>query len=186
MTSKHELRRVHRRLRKDLAGQHPGAAEAAAQFLPKGLKPVVVAGYMPMGGELDPGPVLKALQARGALLALPVCVAPASPLIFRAYCPGDGLSPDAMGLPAPTEAAALMTPDVLLVPLLAFDRQGGRLGQGGGFYDRTLEALRDRGRILAIGLAYAGLEVARAPMEAHDQSLDAILTETGYRVAQRT
>ncbi|OYU68534.1 MAG: 5-formyltetrahydrofolate cyclo-ligase [Alphaproteobacteria bacterium PA2] len=186
MASKHDLRRVQRSLRRDLADRFPGAAGAAAELLPKGLKPATVGGYLPMGGELDPGPVLKVLQGRGALLALPVCLAPASPLIFRAYCQGDGLAPDAMGLPAPTEAAASVTPDVLIIPLLAFDRRGGRLGQGGGFYDRTLEALRRQGRVLAIGLAYAGLEVEEAPMIEHDQSLDAILTETGYIVPQRT
>ena len=186
MTSKHDLRRIQRRLRRDLADRFPGAGAAAAELLPTGLKPSVVGGYLPIGGELDPGPVLKVLQGRGALLALPVCLAPATPLAFRAYCHGDGLAPDAMGLPAPTEAAAGVTPDVLIMPLLAFDRRGGRLGQGGGFYDRTLEALRRKGRVLAIGLAFAGLEVDEAPMTDHDQSLDAILTETGYILPQRT
>lgn len=186
MASKHDLRRTQRSLRLNLAARSPGAAAAAAELLPRGLKPAVVGGYLPMGGELDPGPVLRVLQSRGALLALPVCLAPATPLTFRAYCHGDGLAPDAMGLPAPTEAAAGVTPDVLIIPLLAFDRRGGRLGQGGGFYDRTLEALRRNGRVLAIGLSYAGLEVDEAPMAEHDQSLDAILTETGYIVPKRT
>jgi 5-formyltetrahydrofolate cyclo-ligase len=107
-------------------------------------------------------------------------------MVFRAYCDGDALALDVMGMAAPTEAAAPLAPDVLILPLLAFDRQGGRLGQGGGFYDRTLQSLRRAGQILAIGLAYAKQEVDCVPMGEFDQSLDAILTETGYIVPQRT
>ena len=107
-------------------------------------------------------------------------------MVFRAYCEGDALALDVMGMAAPTEAAAPLVPDVLILPLLAFDRQGGRLGQGGGFYDRTLQSLRQAGQILAIGLAYAKQEVDCVPMDEFDQSLDAILTEIGYIVPQRT
>jgi 5-formyltetrahydrofolate cyclo-ligase len=186
MTSKHDLRRTQRALRLTLADQARDAALAAAGHLPSGLHPAVVGGYLPAGGELDPGPVLKVLQDRGALLAMPVCLAPEAPLLFRAYCPGDALAPDVMGMSAPTEAASILVPDILIIPLLAFDRQGGRLGQGGGFYDRTLQALRQGGQILAIGLAHAGQEVDCVPMGEFDQSLDAILTETGYILPKTT
>ena len=186
MTSKHDLRRAQRALRLDLADQGRSAALAAAAHLPAGLRPAVVGGYLPAGSEIDPGPVLKVLQSRGALLAMPVCLAPETPLQVRAYCPGDALAPDVIGMAAPTEAAAILVPDVLILPLLAFDRQGGRLGQGGGFYDRTLQALREGGQVLAIGLAHAGQEVDCVPMGDFDQSLDASLTETGYILPERT
>ena len=186
MASKHDLRRAQRALRLTLAAQARDAAQAAATHLPSGLRPVVVGGYLPTGGELDPGPVLKVLQSRGALLAMPVCRAPDTPLLFRAYCPGDALASDVMGMAAPTEAAAILVPDVLILPLLAFDRLGGRLGQGGGFYHRTLQALLEPGEVLAIGLAHAGQEVECVPMGEFDQSLDAILTESGYIIPKRT
>ena len=186
MTSKHDLRRVQRSLRRKLADQARDSAEAAAAHLPPGLRPAVVGGYLPAGSEIDPGPVLRVLQARGAVLAMPVCLMPAAPMVFRAYCEGDALFLDVMGMAAPTEAAAPLVPDVLILPLLAFDRQGGRLGQGGGFYDRTLQSLRQAGQVIAIGLAHAKQEVDRVPMGNFDQYLDAILTEIGYIVPQRT
>jgi len=186
MNSKPDLRRTQRALRRMLAQQVPDAAQAAASHLPADLRPNVVAGYLPAGGELDPGPVLKGLQRRGALLAMPVCSARDSPLLFRAYGEGDALSPDVMGMAAPTEAATVLVPDLLILPLLAFDRRGRRLGQGGGYYDRTLQALRDAGEVLAVGLAYAGQEVDGVPVDPFDQSLDAILTETGYILPTRS
>ena len=88
---------------------------------------------------------------------------------------------DAAGVPAPGPDAPELTPDLVVVPLLAFDGAGARLGQGGGYYDRTLAALRAAGPVVALGLAYAGQEVARLPVEAHDQRLDAVLTEAGLR-----
>jgi len=87
---------------------------------------------------------------------------------------------DAFGIPAPGPNAAEVLPDIVFAPLLAFDRLGGRLGQGAGHYDRTLAILRARQPVFVIGLAYAGQEIAAVPMDAHDQRLDAILTETGY------
>jgi len=98
-------------------------------------------------------------------------------LIFRHWTPGDPLETDLGGCPAPLPSAEAVIPDLILTPLLAFDRDGGRLGQGGGYYDRTLAALPDVPRI---GLAYAGQEVEALPMDAHDQWLDGVLTEVGY------
>jgi 5-formyltetrahydrofolate cyclo-ligase len=91
---------------------------------------------------------------------------------------------DAAKIPSPTDDAETLTPQLLITPLLAFDRDGYRLGQGGGYYDRTIAALRAAGSLFVIGLAYAGQQIARAPREAHDQPLDAILTENGYHRVQ--
>ena len=90
------------------------------------------------------------------------------------------MTPDALGVPSPTDGEEL-TPSVVIAPLLAFDHRGGRLGQGGGLFDRTMAAIRQRGPVLVIGLAFAGQEVEVVPMEPHDQRLDAVLTEAGYR-----
>ena len=115
-----------------------------------------------MGSEIDPRRVLARLMTLGGMVVMPVVVGPDVPLAF-----------------ATTDAAAV-TPDLIIAPLLAFDRAGGRLGQGGGHYDRTIAALRARGPLFVIGLAYAGQEIAAVPREPHDQPLGAILTELGY------
>ena len=107
-------------------------------------------------------------------------VARAAPLVFRRHAPGGPLAPDALGIAAPTEAAGQVWPDVLFAPVLAFDRRGGRLGQGGGFYDRTIADLRARGPLLVVGVAFAGQELPEVPLEPHDARLDAILTETAF------
>lgn len=168
--------------RRDLARLTPDAAERAAAHLPvEALAPFkVAAGYHALGAELSPWPVLRKLQAMGARIALPVAPRPHSPLVFRAFAPDQPLEPDAARIPSPTEDAETLTPDLIIAPLIAFDREGYRLGQGGGYYDRTLEALRGAGGAFVIGLAYAGQETPRIPRDAHDQPLDAILTETGY------
>ena len=168
-----------RALRRQLADATPDAGLRAAANLPQGWHgmPVAIYGlYSPMGSELDPG----AIRIAGARRALPVVVEPDAALVFRLYQSGDRLEPDALGLPAPTQDAEVVLPDVVFVPLLAFDRQGGRLGQGGGFYDRTIAALRARGPLLAVGLAYAGQEVDQLALEPHDQRLDAVLTEKAF------
>lgn len=161
------------------------AGEAAAQAL-AALAPrldlvagTVVAGYWPMGDEIDPRPLMNALAAQGCALALPVVTAPAMPLEFRAYTVGDALEPGPHGTVHPAAAAPPRLPRVLLVPLLAFDRGCFRLGYGGGYYDRTLEKLRKNAQVRAIGLAFAAQEVAAVPRDGHDQRLDAIATECG-------
>ena len=118
---------------------------------------------------------------RGWRLALPAAETPDSPLTFRAWSPGQPLVKDLTGLAAPLPSAETLQPDLVLVPLIAFDRDGGRLGQGGGHYDRTLEALAGRTpRPPFVGFAYSGQRVASIPLEPHDQRLDGILTEAGY------
>src|SRR5207253_9411221 len=111
---------------------------------------------------------------------LPAVTEHGRPLVFRERGPAEEFAPDAAGLPAPPAPSTERTPDLILVPLLAFDRRGGRLGQGGGFYDRTIAALRAAGPVTGVGLAYAGQEVDRVPTDDRDALLDGILTETAY------
>jgi len=171
--------RAHRRT---LAAKAPDAARTAAAALPlDALPPVrVVSGYRAQGAEIDPGPLMRRLAAEGAKLALPMSVSRAAPLVFRAWVPEAALEPDAFGIPSPTRAAEKLVPDLVIAPVLAFDRAGRRLGQGAGHYDRTVANLRAAGEVFVLGLAYAGQEVAQVPGEPHDQRLDAILTENGY------
>ncbi len=187
IAAKTALRRDARARRKQLAVEHPGAsafvaAHAPAMLAALGLdRPGVVAIYGAIGAELDPAPMGEALAAAGWALALPASVDPQAPLLFRLWTPGRPLTADAVGILAPPPAAKVVRPDLVIVPLLAFDRAGGRLGQGGGHYDRTLAALRDLGPPPPfVGLAYAGQEIADLPREPHDQPLDGILTEAGY------
>jgi 5-formyltetrahydrofolate cyclo-ligase len=174
------LRADMRRRRVLLSRENPDAAGEAATHAPLALIVRVVAGYWPIGSEIDPWPLLRRFEAAGARLALPVVTAADAPLAFRLWRDGDDLAADALGLLAPTEPGAAVCPDVIIAPVLAFDRRGGRLGQGGGYFDRTLAALRAAGPILVIGLAFAGQETEAVPFEPHDQRLDAILTERGY------
>jgi 5-formyltetrahydrofolate cyclo-ligase len=138
---------------------------------------VVVSGYWPMEGEMDPRALMADLAARGHALCLPVVQGRGRPLLFRAWRKGDAMIPGALGIPTPVPAAPPLTPALLLVPLLAFDREGFRLGHGAGYYDMTLAGLRAAGPVLAVGVAYAGQEVARVPRETHDQPLDWVVTE---------
>jgi len=167
--------------RRRLAAEAPDAALRVAANLPDDWPQAPVASYglyHPIGSELDPG----AIRIIGARAALPVVVGRDADLAFRLYSPGDDFEPDALGILAPTLRAETLYPDVLFVPVLAFDGRGGRLGQGGGFYDRTIAALRARGPMWVVGVAYAGQEVEDLPLEPHDQRLDAILTETRFRL----
>ncbi len=168
--------------RRELARAFPGAAQRAADHLPLDALPAFTcfSGYHAVGDELDPEPLVRRLAGTGATFALPVADFADAPLIFRAWDSGDVPAPDFFGVPAPPPSAKAVTPDLVICPLLAFDRAGARLGQGGGHYDRTIEALRAAGPVFVLGLAYAGQEVAALAAEAHDQRLDAILTENGY------
>ena len=161
----------------------PDAAARVAAALPSGWLPDLIdyAVYHPVGSEIDPG----LIQLPAGDRALPVAVGADEPLIFRRYQPGDPLVPDALGVPAPTPGALQVWPDIVFAPVLAFDQRGGRLGQGGGHYDRTIAALRACKPVFVIGVAFSGQEVAEMPLEVHDQRLDAILTESGYIEVQR-
>lgn len=158
----------------------PDAGERAAAFWPADPADRRIFGlYHPAGSEIDPTPLRARLPA-GAV-ALPVATSRDDALIFRLHGPGDGLVPDALGIPSPPDFAPAVLPDVVFTPLLAFDHRGGRLGQGGGHYDRTFAELRGIKPVLVVGLAYSAQALPEIPMEPHDQRLDAILTETGYR-----
>lgn len=144
----------------------------------------VVAGYWPLGSELDVRPLMLRLAQAGAEMALPVTRAGDRPLEFRRWRPGDVLEPGAHGVSQPKADAPVVVPGVLLVPLLAFDAAGWRLGYGAGYYDRTLAGLRARlleARPLAVGIAYAAQELPDVPRHAGDQRLDGVVTERSAR-----
>ncbi|WP_304170644.1 5-formyltetrahydrofolate cyclo-ligase [Phenylobacterium aquaticum] len=186
-SAKLDLRRAFRVRRAALAKAAPDAAQRAADLAPIHALPAFAcfAGYHALGSELNPGPLIRRLSALGGLFALPVCEGPDAPLIFRLWDDRDRPVPDAMGVPAPPPHAPRVHPDLVIVPLLGFDRRGGRLGQGGGHYDRTLAALRAVRPVFVLGLAYAGQEAPELDLEPHDQRLDAILTENGYIPVER-
>ena len=137
----------------------------------------IVSGFMPLGNEINPLPLLRALSERGAHLALPVVTARGRPLIMRAWKWGDPLASGVWGIREPMPDAAIVEPDILLVPLLAFDRAGGRLGYGGGYYDLTLLQLRARKTVVAVGLTFAAQEIPAVPTTSRDAPLDLVLTE---------
>ena len=164
-----------------LAARAQGGDDAAlANHLRSALAPfagAVLAGYWPMRGEADPRP---AMSAHDGPVVLPVVPGRAQPLRFRLW-DGRDLVPGSFGTSHPPDDAPELRPDVLIVPLAGFDGEGNRLGYGGGFYDRTLEVLRESGAVAAIGLAYACQELPAIPAEPFDQPLDMIVTDLGPR-----
>jgi 5-formyltetrahydrofolate cyclo-ligase len=153
------------------------AAEILADYL-AGQGGKVLSGYMPMRTEIDP---LPAMAAHQGTVGVPVIIGKDRPLRFREWSPGARMVEGAFKALIP-EDGVWVEPEVLIVPLLAFDARGYRLGYGGGFYDRTLEGLRARGPVLAVGFAFSAQEVAEVPIDATDQRLDAIVTEKGVTV----
>lgn len=181
---KRRLRAVAKTRRAAAQAGEGAAGEGAAEAVSRNLRAAVplpanavVSAYWPMGSELDPRPLIMALQGAGHQIALPVVVEANQPLVFRAWSPGDDLEPAAFNTQIPSADKPELTPGVVLAPLLAFDRRGYRLGYGGGFYDRTLDILRLGGDVLAVGLAYAGQEVPAVPRDLNDKRLDWIVTE---------
>jgi 5-formyltetrahydrofolate cyclo-ligase len=137
----------------------------------------VVAGFSAIRSEIDPSALMQALAARGASLALPVTTERGQPLVFRDWTKDTPLVRGMYGIFEPSSDAAEVEPDIVLVPLAAFDRTGHRVGYGGGYYDRTLQVLRRSKKITAVGVAFAVQEIDRAPFDAHDEPLDLVLTE---------
>jgi len=187
MISKSELRNELRDRRVALKRAHPDFARDAAEHvaaldIPDGS---VVGAYVATKDEADPHLVLKTLIARDCAIAFPRVAAKNEPLVFHRWKAGDVMQPCAYGIPEPSKDWPLAYPKILLLPLLAFDRAGHRLGYGGGYYDRTLDFLRANSTVRAIGVAYAGQEVDDLPREAHDHPLDAVLTEQGVRTFLR-
>jgi len=138
---------------------------------------VCVSGFSPFGSEINPLPLMRRLAERGALLALPVVSGRSRPLMFRAWIFGEPLGKGVWGIREPRPDAREVDPDILLVPLAAFDRAGHRIGYGAGYYDLTLAGLRARKPVVAVGLAYAAQEIPAVPATARDARLDLVLTE---------
>lgn len=159
----------------DAAGRLAGHLAGIIEALPAGI----VSAYLPIADEIDPGPALDHAAGLGWTRALPVVTAKGEPLQFRAWQPGDALEDGPLRTRHPAAAAAEVRPDLLLVPMLAFDGTGQRMGWGGGFYDRTLAALRAEKTILAVGVAFAGQQVDKVPSGPHDAALDAVATDAG-------
>jgi len=161
------------------ADQRAAAAAAiAARPLPVTVAPgAVVSGFSPLKSEINPVPLMRAFAAAGAQLALPVVAGKGKPLTMRAWNFGDPLESGVWGIREPRADAPEVFPDILIVPLLAFDRSGQRIGYGAGYYDMTIGRLRTMKPVIAIGLAYAAQEVDRVPQTPRDAALDIVLTE---------
>ena len=162
----------------DAATRTAASEKLAARGLPfEFVAGTVVSGYSPIRSELDPAPLLRALAARGAKLALPAVMARGKSLAFRAWSPSDRLMLGPLGILEPSPAAAELVPDIMLVPCAAFDRLGHRIGYGAGHYDFTLAYLRKLKPITTVGLAFAAQQIKSVPALAHDVALDYVLTE---------
>jgi 5-formyltetrahydrofolate cyclo-ligase len=165
---------------------HKTLGERAGLMLAQHELPVIrmngqasVSGFYPYQDEINVLPLLARLVSEGWQTALPVVMAKGAPLTFRAWAPGEPTGRGIWDIHVPLEAAPEIEPDILLVPMLAFDRRGYRLGYGGGFYDRTLAELRKLKPVVAIGVAYAEQEIEEVPVAGYDEPLDWILTERG-------
>ena len=155
------------------------AAEAiAARPFPLAIEPgAAVSGFMPMKSEINPVPLMRKLADAGATLALPVVAGKGKPLIMRAWSLGEPLASGVWGIREPKPEAPEVFPDILIVPLLAFDRRGHRIGYGAGYFDMTIAALRARKPVVAAGIAFAAQEIAEVPTTPRDARLDLVLTE---------
>jgi 5-formyltetrahydrofolate cyclo-ligase len=179
-TIKVELRReaLARRDALPAADRAQAAETIAARAFPIAVASgAIVAGFMPMKSEINPLPLMRKLAAAGARLALPVVAGRGRPLIMRAWAFGEPLAAGVWGIREPEPAAPALAPDIVIVPILAFDRAGQRIGYGAGYYDLTLAALRARQAVVAIGVAFAAQEIAAVPVTPHDAPLDLVLTE---------
>ena len=175
MNAKADLRAAMRALRAEAqAAARPGVAGRLSEVL-AGYAGKPVSGYWPIQTEIDPRPALAEAAARGPV-GLPVVEGDGVPLSFRLWEPGAEMEIGAFGAAIPAEPRP-MVPELVILPMLAFDRAGGRLGYGGGFYDRTLARLREAGSVLAVGFAYAAQEVEAVPLEDTDMRLDMVVTE---------
>ena len=137
----------------------------------------IVSGFMPLKSEINPLPLMQKLREAGARLALPAIAGRGKPLIMRAWEWGEPLDRGQWGIREPKPEAAEVDPDILLVPLLAFDRAGHRIGYGAGYYDMTIARLRARKPVMAVGIAFAAQEVPEVPATPRDARLDLVLTE---------
>ncbi len=166
---------------------HPDAAKALVEYFPDEIWPSVgacVSGYAAFNSEIDPIRLIETFHCEQARIALPVVLGRGQPLEFRAWQPEDELEKGVLGISTPGEAAQKLRPELVLVPLLAFDGRGYRLGYGGGYFDLSLAELRAAGKVIAVGLAFEDQRVRKLPVQRHDQRLDWIITEKqAYRFA---
>jgi 5-formyltetrahydrofolate cyclo-ligase len=154
------------------------AKRIAERALPFPLTPgAVVSGFMPLKSEINPLPLMRKLADAGVTLALPAIAGRGQPLRMRAFAFGDRLVPGVWNIREPAPDAPELFPDILIVPLLAFDRSGHRIGYGAGYFDFTINALRARKSIVAAGIALAAQEIADVPHTEQDARLDFVLTE---------
>ena len=160
-------------------GERAQAAETiAARPFPLEIVPgMTVSGFSPLKTEINPLPLMRRLADAGAQLALPVVAGRGKPLIMRAFAFGDALASGQWGIREPKSEAGEVAPDILLVPLLAFDRSGHRVGYGAGYYDMTIAKFRAMKRITAVGVAYAAQQIDTVPVTPRDARLDLVLTE---------
>jgi 5-formyltetrahydrofolate cyclo-ligase len=179
-TRKAELRSVALTLRDALPPtvRQAAAETVAARRLPVAVTPgMIVSGFSPLKTEINPIPLLRKFAEAGASLALPCIVGRGHPLIMRAWEFGAPLASGQWGIREPTPEAPEVAPDILIVPLAAFDRAGHRIGYGAGYYDMTIHALRAKKKVVAIGIAFAAQEIAKVPATERDERLDLVLTE---------
>jgi 5-formyltetrahydrofolate cyclo-ligase len=177
---KSEIRReaLARRDALPAAERAAAAATIAARPLPIPVRPgAIVSGFSPLKSEINPVPLMRAFAAAGARLALPVVAGRGKPLIMRAWNFGEPLASGVWGIREPPESAPEVFPDILIVPMLAFDRTGHRIGYGAGYYDMTIARLRGMKPVIALGIAYAAQEIAEIPTTPRDAALDLVLTE---------
>jgi len=154
------------------------ALAVAERGLPVEITPgTVVSGFSPLKSEISPLPLLRRLADAGASLALPVVIGRGQPLVMRAWSFGAPLVSGVWGIREPPADAPELFPDILIVPLLAFDRRGHRIGYGAGYYDMTIARLRAMKPVTAIGIAFAAQEIAAVPATPRDARLDLVLTE---------
>jgi 5-formyltetrahydrofolate cyclo-ligase len=154
------------------------AATIAARPFPVPIAPgTIVSGFSPLNSEVNPVPLMRALSNAGAQLALPVVAGRGKPLIMRAWAFGEPLNAGVWGIKQPRPEAPEVAPDILIVPLLAFDRRGNRIGYGAGYYDMTIHALRATKPVLTCGIAFAAQEIEAVPATPRDARLDLVLTE---------
>jgi 5-formyltetrahydrofolate cyclo-ligase len=179
--SKADLRTAALAARDALTGEQRAAAaqSVAERGMPfEIVRDMIVSGYSPIRSEIDPTPLMLKAAALGARLALPTVTARGQSLAFRAWSPNDKMVLGSLGILEPSPAAAELIPDVMLVPLAAFDRLGHRIGYGAGHYDYTFAHVRKMKTVIGVGLGFAAQEIEAVPALSHDVALDYVLTET--------
>ena len=160
------------------AERQAAAETIAARPFPLAIKPgMIVSGFSPMKTEINPLPLMSKLADAGAQLALPAIAGRGQPLIMRAWKFGDPFKAGQWGIREPVPSARQVDPDILIVPLACFDRNGHRIGYGAGYYDMTINALRAKKLVVAVGIAFAAQEIPQVPATERDARLDLVLTE---------